>query len=109
MKRILSIVLGLSALGAALSPAEERPRMPDIKAPVLFNTPEADKILAALQVFPPDNPWNEDVSKLPLLPNSKEMIAGIGADKRLGVQPRHVVHPCAAGPEEGAGQDQELP
>jgi hypothetical protein len=49
----------------------------------MFNTPEADKILAALQVFPPDNPWNEDISRLPVHPNSKKMIAGIGADKRL--------------------------
>ncbi len=57
--------------------------MPALKAPVLFNTPEADRILAALQVFPPDSPWNEDISKRPVLTNSKEMIAGIGADKHL--------------------------
>jgi hypothetical protein len=57
--------------------------MPEIKKPVLFNTPEADKILAALQVFPPDNPWNEDISKLPVHPKSKQMIAKIGADKKL--------------------------
>src|SRR5947209_19663828 len=56
---------------------------PPITKPILFNTPEADKVLAGLQVFPPDNPWNEDVSKLPLLPNSKQMIATIGADRRL--------------------------
>jgi hypothetical protein len=36
-----------------------------------------------LQVFPPDNPWNEDISRLPLLPNSKKMIATIGTDKPL--------------------------
>jgi hypothetical protein len=59
------------------------PKMPAVTRPVIFNTPEADKILEALQVFPPDNPWNEDVSKLPLLPNSKQIIAGIGADKPL--------------------------
>src|SRR5881227_1506328 len=46
-------------------------------------TPAADKVLAALQVFPPDNPWNEDVSKLPVHPVSAKMIAGIGADKKL--------------------------
>jgi hypothetical protein len=71
-------------LSAALAaPGADRPKMPEITAPVMFNTPEADKILAALQVFPPDNPWNEDISKLPVHPNSKKMIAGIGADKRL--------------------------
>jgi hypothetical protein len=57
--------------------------MPDVTKPVQFNTPEADKVLAALQVFPPDNPWNEDVSRLRVHPSSKAMIAGIGADKPL--------------------------
>ena len=36
----------------------ERPPIPDIDRPVMFNTPEADRILSSLQVFPPDNPWN---------------------------------------------------
>ncbi len=45
------------------------PKMPEINRPVMFNTPEADRILAALQVFPADNPWNTDVSKWPLHPN----------------------------------------
>jgi hypothetical protein len=57
------------------------PKMPRINRPVLFNTPEADRILTALQVFPADNPWNTDVSKWPLHPNSKNIIASIGADK----------------------------
>jgi hypothetical protein len=61
----------------------DRPQMPQINKPVMFNTPEADKILEALQVFPPDNPWNEDISRLPLHPQSRQMIAGIGADKSL--------------------------
>jgi hypothetical protein len=63
--------------------AAEKPKLPPIIKPVMFNTPEADKIMAALQVFPPDNPWNEDISALPVRKNSKEMIAGIGADKKL--------------------------
>src|SRR5438876_2035501 len=62
---------------------DDRPKMPEITKPVMFNTAEADKILAALQVFPPDNPWNEDVSKLPVHSSSEKMIAGIGADKKL--------------------------
>jgi hypothetical protein len=84
MPRRLLLLAGLAAVvgPAALDP-QDRPRMPPIKAPVLFNTPEADRILAALQVFPPDNPWNEDISKLRVLPNSRRMIASIGADKRL--------------------------
>jgi hypothetical protein len=68
-------------LTAALAAAGADP--PAITRPILFNTPEADKVLAALQVFPPDNPWNEDISRLPLHPSSAKMIAGIGADKRL--------------------------
>src|SRR5207302_1112382 len=59
------------------------PPLPAIKAPVLFNTPAADKILAAMQVFPADNAWNEDISKRPVHPNSKNIIASAGADKPL--------------------------
>ena len=36
-----------------------------------FNTPEADAIVSAMQVFPADNPWNADVSNWPVHPNSK--------------------------------------
>lgn len=58
------------------------PKLPVIKAPVLFNTPEADALLARMQIFPKDNPWNRDISKLPVLRNSREMIATIGAGCR---------------------------
>jgi hypothetical protein len=68
---------------ALVAAGADRPKMPEVTRPVLFNTPEADKILAALQVFPPDNPWNEDISSLPVHPNSEKMIASIGAAKRL--------------------------
>lgn len=57
--------------------------MPPMTRPVMFNTVEADRILSALQVFPPDNPWNEDISRLPVLKNSAEIIATIGPEKRL--------------------------
>ena len=63
--------------------AGDQPVMPPVTAPVMFNTVAADRILAALQVFPPDNPWREDIAKLPTLKNSKQIIATIGADKRL--------------------------
>ena len=33
--------------------------MPEITGPVLFNTPETDKLVAALQAFPLDNSWND--------------------------------------------------
>jgi hypothetical protein len=59
------------------------PKFPSITAPVHFNTVEADRILESLQVFPADNPWNADISQWPLHPNSRNMIAAIGADKPL--------------------------
>jgi len=49
--------------------------------PVMFNTPEADAIVSQLQVFPTDNPWNQDVSRWPLHPNSHAIINSIGAAK----------------------------
>jgi hypothetical protein len=58
--------------------------MSKITEPVMFNTPAADRVLAALLVFPPDNPWNEDISRRPLHPNSRRIVASVGADRRLG-------------------------
>jgi len=63
--------------------ARQRPAMPRITEPVMFNTPEADRILAALQVYPADNSWNEDISRRPLHPNSRRLIASVGPEKSL--------------------------
>jgi len=57
--------------------------MPRIDRPILFGTPEADAIVSALEVFPPDNPWNLVVEDWPVHPNSKNIIASIGADKKF--------------------------
>ena len=35
------------------------------------------------RLFPANNPWNQRVDKLPVLPNSDDMIRGIGADDTL--------------------------
>jgi hypothetical protein len=89
---LVPVVAGVALLAAA-GPDKEAfvnhegrtlPPMPKITAPILFNTPEADAVLAAMQVFPKDSPWNEDISKLPVLKDSDKMIAGIGKDKKLG-------------------------
>ena len=32
---------------------------PVVTVPVLFNTPQADAIVAAMQIMPVGNPWNE--------------------------------------------------
>jgi hypothetical protein len=71
----------LGTLPAADAPPSNKP--PEIKQPIMFNTPEADAIVAHLQVFPKDNPWNTDVSKWPLHPDSDAMIATIGTRKPL--------------------------
>ncbi len=39
--------------------------------------------LGKLQVFPPDNPWNQDVRSLPVHPDSDKFIASIGAETPL--------------------------
>jgi hypothetical protein len=65
-------------------PAAVRPEAPKPKArPILFNTPEADAILSELQIFPKDNPWNEDISERPLHPQSGKIIETIGKDLRF--------------------------
>lgn len=80
----IGLIIGCAGGKEADHKADQpRPKMPEITKPVLFNTPEADQIVEALQVFPPDNPWNEDISKWPVHPNSKNIIASIGSDKVL--------------------------
>ena len=53
----------------------------------MFHTPEADAICSALEVFPPDNPWNLVVEDWPLHPSSKNIVASIGPDKPFRYNP----------------------
>jgi hypothetical protein len=55
--------------------------MPKIDKPVEFDTPEADAILSALEIYPPNNAWNLVVEDWPLHPNSQKIVASAGADK----------------------------
>src|SRR4051794_19008654 len=64
-----------------------RPDTPDIAHPIRFDKPEADGILASFQVFPPDNPWNADISRWPVHPDSRKIIASIGSGKPLRYNP----------------------
>ena len=57
--------------------------MPTFEEPVPFDTEQADAILSALEVFPPDNPWNIPVDTWPVANNSDAMINAIGAEKPL--------------------------
>jgi hypothetical protein len=81
---IAVVVAGITAISGVGAERRRHPSMPKITKPVLFGTPEADRILTALQVFPPDNPWNQDISRLPVHKNSASIIASIGAEKNLG-------------------------
>lgn len=78
MKYFSGVLATASVVGICWAGSQQIPNKP-----VMFNTPEADQILSSMQVFPKDNPWNEDISQRPLLKNSSEMIAGIGAAKTL--------------------------
>jgi hypothetical protein len=84
-KRFITFVFVALAVTLVASQPSRRPRppMPAITAPVMFDTPEADRILQALQVFPPDNAWNQDISAMPVHRDSAKIIATIGPDKPL--------------------------
>ena len=60
--------------GRILGPA------PVVTTPTLFNTPQADTIVSAMQIFPVTNPWNEDISRRPVLSNSATMITQLKSD-----------------------------
>src|SRR6185436_15079218 len=77
--RTFVFVKGL--FGGAPKEEPRAARLPKFSKPVLFNTPEADAILGALQVFPKNNPWNEDISKRPIHPDSDKIVASVGRDK----------------------------
>lgn len=85
MNRGLFILFLLLSIGP--SPAERINHegrilgsLPTVTAPLLFNTTNADIVLAAMQIFPVTNPWNEDIANRPVLTNSDAMIAQISND-----------------------------
>ncbi len=63
---------------------QKKNKIPLITKPVLFNTAQADEILKALEIFPPDSPYNLDISNRPVAANSSEIINGMTSNKRLG-------------------------
>lgn len=87
----LTVLSWLAALAAqppaAGDPARlerlKRAEMPKVTKPISFDTPEADAVLAALEVFPPDNPWNLVVDQWPMHPRSREIVSSVGRDKPL--------------------------
>jgi hypothetical protein len=57
--------------------------IPQFKTAYMCDTPGADAIAAAMQIFPKDSPWHQDISKLPVHPNSDKYIANMGANTKL--------------------------
>src|SRR5689334_4537129 len=50
----------------------------------MFDTPDADRVLESMQIFPTDSAWHEDIRKRPKLANSDAIVRSIGADLPLG-------------------------
>jgi len=66
-------ILAAAIIASGMAPAAE----PEAKGPAL-KTPFGD-----VEILPADNPWNQDVSRLPVHPASADYIKSIGADKPL--------------------------
>ena len=79
----LSVVTAAVALMAAVSIAATGRSFSGLSRAVMFDTPEADAILAALPVFPRDNPWNQDISSFPVHRDSSRIIESIGGARQL--------------------------
>lgn len=84
MRRVLPLFLIAASVSAQAERINHAGRIlqttPTITTPVQFNTAYSDSILGTLQVFPRDNPWNEDISRRPRLSNSDAMIAKIKSE-----------------------------
>lgn len=57
--------------------------LPKIAQPILSGTPEADAVIANLQLLPRHHALYDDLRKCKVLPNSDRIIAEIGADEVL--------------------------
>jgi hypothetical protein len=67
----------------AVAQVSTQSKTPAFSHPLLFDTPEADAVLAATQILPPEHPFNQEVSSLPLHANSAAMIASVGPETIL--------------------------
>jgi hypothetical protein len=87
-----AIVISILALASAAFAEGERINhegrllgpAPHVTQPLLFNTPEADAIVSAMQIMPVTSPWNERIDQRPLLANSAAMISQITSDLASG-------------------------
>src|SRR5947209_12165575 len=63
--------VGLGVLGGIAEAAEQQPQL------------GACVSLGGKRLFPEDNPWNQDISGLPVDPRSSLLLASIGVDRPL--------------------------
>jgi len=74
----------LAKIPVAAASATPSNNPPAVLPPVTNNSQlTTSNSLAGCPLFPADNPWNEDISSLPLSANSNAYIAAIGAAKGL--------------------------
>ena len=99
MRDHLLWLLGALALAGTCHAAERINHVGRILGPVptvatstLFNTTQADAVLAAMQIMPRDNPWNEDIRNRPVAADSAAIIARISADLLVDRRPLHAFH-----------------
>jgi hypothetical protein len=62
-------------------------KMPKVDKVIEFNTPEADAICSALEVYPENNPWNLVVEDWPVHANSQAIVKRAGASKVFRYNP----------------------
>jgi hypothetical protein len=83
-KFIAGFILLLSTLQLCAERINQEGRilgsLPVVTNSILFNTTNADAVVSAMQIFPVTNPWNEDISRRPLLANSDAMITLINTN-----------------------------
>jgi len=84
------VVVALTpATGAVSSEGEKRleriyrAKIPPVTAPILFDTPDADAMLAALEGLPPDSAWYQVITDWPVHADPKRIVESIGAKKPL--------------------------
>jgi len=80
---VVEVALVEGEAAAASSIVKPGATLPAITKPIVFNTPEADAVMKVLQIYPADNPWNEDISARPVAANSKEVIATMDPNRHL--------------------------
>ncbi len=79
------IPIGSSNVTSPSSPAPTPLPNPTPSVPPTSSLSPASSppMIAGCQIFPADNPWNQDISRLPVHPNSAAYIRSIGANEYL--------------------------